>query len=80
MSTPDLGLPQNLQGSGWGAVESLGTGKTDVLDVELDAGTFDPNDYNYPTVDRFNVKWGATLKVSDCIMGKPHQVSEAVRM
>jgi hypothetical protein len=60
-------------------VESLSTGKTDMLNVELDAGTFDPADYSYPPVSRFNVKWGATYKISDCIMGKSRQMSEAVK-
>ena len=61
-------------------VESLTTGKNDVLNVELDAGTFNPDDFHYPKIDKFTVKRSASYKISDCIMGKPQEASEAVRI
>jgi hypothetical protein len=61
-------------------VENIATGKTDTLMVELDGGSFDPSDYRYPVVDKFTVTWRATDKISDCIMGQPKSVSEAVKI
>jgi hypothetical protein len=61
-------------------VESIATGKTDTLEVELDGGSFDPGDYHYPKIDKFTVTWRATDKISDCIMGQPKVVSEVVKI
>lgn len=61
-------------------VESLKTGKTDTLRVELDGGSFDPSNYKYPKVDRFTVTWDATDKISDCILGQPKLITEAVKL
>ncbi|MCM8710118.1 hypothetical protein M2651_03625 [Clostridium sp. SYSU_GA19001] len=44
-------------------------GKTDSLIAVLDAGTFNNDDYHYPTVTEFNLTWKPTLKISDCILG-----------
>lgn len=44
-------------------------GRIDSLIAVLDAGTYDPFDYNYPSVTGFNVTWKPTLKISDCIIG-----------
>jgi hypothetical protein len=60
-------------------VESLATGKTDTLEVELDGGSFNPMSPAYPSVDKFTVTWKATDKISDCIMGRPQTVSSAIK-
>jgi len=60
-------------------IECLSTGKTDVLDVEIDAGTYDINNYQYPVVNKFKVTWKATYRLSDCIMGTTSNVTEAFK-
>ena len=60
-------------------VERLSDGKTDMLNVELDAGTYDMDNLTYPKISQFKVKWSATYKISDCIMGKPINETYAVR-
>ncbi len=73
-------VPDTLKLEGMYDVENIATGKTDTLMVELDGGSFDPSNYHYPKVDKFTVTWRATDKISDCIMGQPKVVSEALKI
>lgn len=61
-------------------VQSVITGVSDTLTVELDGGSFDPNDYHYPVIDKFTVTWRAADNVGDRILGRPVVVSEAVKV
>lgn len=60
-------------------VESIMTGKSDTLRVELDGGSFDPSNCHYPKIDRFTVTWDATDKISDSILGQTKLITEAVK-
>ncbi len=61
-------------------VQSLITGIAETLTVELDGGSFDPNDYHYPVIDKFTVTWRAADNIGDRILGQPVVISEAVKV
>ncbi len=59
-------------------IKSKKTKVTELVEVELNGGDFNPMAERYPVIDKFTVSWKSLEKVSDTILGNPNIKTEAI--